>query len=161
MRSRRSTLRIHTTMGVVETERHGQERRPDSPRRAAATAPVTETMATTIVCARTDVPVADLIRTMTNERLGCVPIVDEQERPIGMITKLDLVEWFQNPAGTLAGDVMMPIAITLDASATVAHAASIMACEDMHHVMIVSERALIGLVSTMDVTRWLAGQKTE
>jgi CBS domain-containing protein len=53
-------------------------------------------------------------------------------------------------------DVMMPLAITLDDDATVGHAAALMAAEDMHHVMIVAEGRLVGVVSTMDVTRWLA-----
>jgi CBS domain-containing protein len=75
-----------------------------------------------------------------------------------MITKYDVVERLRSAwVGALAEAVMMPLAITLDDSATVAHAASIMSCEDMHHVMIVSNRRLVGVVSTMDVTRWLAG----
>jgi CBS domain-containing protein len=51
---------------------------------------------------------------------------------------------------------MMPLAMTLDEHATVAHAAAMMATEDMHHVIVVSDHAqLVGVVSTKDITNWL------
>jgi CBS domain-containing protein len=103
-----------------------------------------------------------LLEVMIQGRLGCVPVVNEGGHPIGMVTKFDIVEHLAAPTGrlNLVADVMMPLAITLDDRATVAQAAALMAAEDMHHVMIVSERRLIGIVSTMDITRWLA-QKDE
>jgi CBS-domain-containing membrane protein len=33
---------------------------------------------------------------------------------------------------------------------------TLMSREDTHHVIIVSGRRLVGVVSTMDITRWLA-----
>ena len=51
----------------------------------------------------------------------------------------------------------MPLAITLNLHATIAHAAAMMANEDFHHVMVVGPAGeLRGVVSTMDVCRWLA-----
>jgi CBS domain-containing protein len=50
----------------------------------------------------------------------------------------------------------MPLAITLDDKATVAHAASMMALEGFHHVMVVGQSGvLIGVVSSQDVVRWI------
>jgi predicted transcriptional regulator len=52
---------------------------------------------------------------------------------------------------------MMPLAITLNQHATIAHAAAVMGLEDFHHVMVVgADHCLIGVVSTMDIARWLA-----
>jgi CBS domain-containing protein len=81
-----------------------------------------------------------------------------------MVTKFDLIEQLlaaREAEGArlalTAADVMMPLAITLDEHATVAHAAAMMSVEDVHHVPIVAEGgALIGVVSTMDIVRWLA-----
>lgn len=125
--------------------------------------PVRRIMSRDVVCAREDLDAGALIDLMVRRRIGCVPVVDERGRPIGMVTKTDLVEQqlaaIQHgtpPAGT-AGALMMPLAITLDEHATVAHAAAMMAVEDFHHVAIVSVAgALIGVVSTMDIVRWLA-----
>src|SRR5579862_408363 len=53
--------------------------------------PITEIMTSHVVCATAELPLADLLEVMVRDRLGCVPIIDEDERPIGMVTKLDIV----------------------------------------------------------------------
>lgn len=129
----------------------------------ADTVPVTEIMTRNVVCARPRLPVTSLARLMIRNHISCVPIVDERGHPRGMVTKSDLIELLdadgpENPelASRTAGDIMMPLAITLDDRATVAHAASMMAIEGFHHVMIVGQSgALVGLVSSQDVVRWL------
>lgn len=155
-------VRIYGPGGVVsrppEPITVGPRRRPGT-RTRAGEVPVTEIMTRHVVCAFPDLAFGALLEVMLQERLGCVPVIDEQAHPIGMVTKLDIVEYLASPPVspcTLVADVMMPLAISLDESATVSHAAALMAGEDMHHVMIVSSRRLVGIVSTMDITRWLA-----
>jgi CBS domain-containing protein len=130
----------------------------------ADSVPVTEIMTRNVVCARPRLSVASLAMLMVRNHISCVPIVDERGHPRGMVTKSDLIEMLDgdhvidNPllVSRTAADIMMPIAITLDDRATVAHAASMMAIEGFHHVMIVSQSgALVGLVSSQDVVRWL------
>lgn len=125
--------------------------------------PVRRIMSRDVVCAREDLDASALIDLMVRRRIGCVPVVDERGRPIGMVTKTDVVEQqlaavlHHAPAAATAGELMMPLAITLDEHATLAHAAAMMSVEDFHHVAIVSDGgALIGVVSTMDIVRWLA-----
>jgi CBS domain-containing protein len=126
--------------------------------------PARRIMSRDVICARDDLEVGALMDLMVRRHIGCVPIVDDRGRPIGMITKFDLVEQLLAargqhgvPAVTTAGQVMMPLALTLDEHATIAHAAAMMSIEDVHHVAIVAgSGALIGIVSTMDIVRWLA-----
>ena len=126
--------------------------------------PARQIMSREVICAREDLDVAALMDLMVRRRVGCIPIVDERGRPIGMVTKFDVVEQLlatRTPWGPAAGvtvaDVMMPLALTLDERATVAHAAAMMSIEDVHHVPIVAAGgALIGVISTMDIVRWLA-----
>ncbi len=156
------SVRLHGPHGISE---HADGVAPAIPgpalaRTIADTVPITRIMSPQVVCARPDLGLQAVIEIMVRERLGCLPIVDERLHPLGMVTKLDIVEHLVGPPDRVmpqVSDVMMPFAITLDEDATVAHAAALMASEDMHHVMIVSDRRLIGVVSTMDVTRWLAG----
>jgi CBS domain-containing protein len=108
------------------------------------------------VCARHDLRIDALVPVMVRNHIGCVPVVDERGRPVGMITKLDLVDHGDRVPET-AADVMMPLAMTLDERATVAHAAAMMALEDVHHIPVVTNGgAVCGIVSTLDVVRWLA-----
>lgn len=159
------TLNVHGPRGVTEhaiaTGFDAPPRAPRPVRRADADdAPVSQIMSTHVTCATPDLPLAALIELVVHKRLGCVPIVDERCHPVGMVTKYDLVEQIVTPPPQLvphAADVMMPLAITLGDDATVTHAASLMASEDMHHVLIVSHRKLVGVVSTMDITRWITG----
>jgi CBS domain-containing protein len=132
--------------------------------------PVTQIMSREIQCARRDLSAERVVELMVQNRIGCVPVVEDPGRPIGMITKLDVVEQMlagdrgepevppaRNLTPRTANELMMPIAITIGERATVAHAAALMASEDVHHVPIVDARGrMIGIVSTMDIVRWLA-----
>lgn len=122
--------------------------------------PITAVMTRTVVCARPDLTVPALTKLFVDQHIGCIPIVDERGRPQGIVTKSDLVAPAANEDGAwmfrAAREVMMPIALTLDERATLAHAASLMTLEDLHHVMVVSCcGTLIGVLSAKDVVRWL------
>jgi CBS domain-containing protein len=128
--------------------------------------PACRIMSREVVCARDDLEVTALMDLMMRRHIGCVPIVDDRGHPIGMVTKLDLVEYLVAARAAIPDDLggpfavasqlMMPLAITLDEHATVAHVAAMMSVEGVHHVPIVAAGgALIGVVSTMDVMRWL------
>lgn len=132
--------------------------------------PVTEIMTRDVRCARQDDEVNALVDVMVRYRLGCMPVVNKLGRPVGMVTKLDLIEQMlpqhrdqsDVPAATAltprtARELMMPIAITLGERASVAQAAALMAVEGVHHLPIVDPTGkLVGILSTMDVVRWLA-----
>ena len=121
--------------------------------------PVTEVMSRQLVTTRKEVPASDIVKQMLRSHIGCVPVVDERGHPRGIVTKTDLIELLARPgmlANATVADVMMPLAIVLDDRATVAHCAQMMTLEDFHHVMIVAAGgALIGIVSSQDVVRWL------
>jgi CBS domain-containing protein len=148
--------RVYAADGHLQTTRtHPVVRRAIPRMRTVADAiPVTEIMARDLVCARPDISAKALTDLLVKHHIGCIPIVDDAGRPMGIVTKLDLVE---RPEAITAADVMMPLAITLNQHATIAHAAAVMGLEDFHHVMVVgSDHLLIGVVSTMDIARWLA-----
>jgi CBS domain-containing protein len=149
--------RVFTGTGELEATRTRPYERSPLPRTPtiADRIPVTAIMTRDVVCARAELSLAALKELLIRNHIGCVPIVDDRGRPKGIVTKLDLVE-SEKPALS-AGDVMMPLAITLNTHATIAHAAAMMAIEDFHHLMVVSsDHMLVGVVSTMDIVRWLA-----
>lgn len=138
--------------------------------RAAGRVALRTIMSRTLVCARPDLEATAIVGLMMTHHVGCIPIVDAQRRPIGVITKFDLLEQLDatlraTAAGGVlpadltaqtADDVMMPIALTLHEAATIAHAAAMMMSEDTHHVLAVSDDGvLVGVVSSKDVVGWL------
>ena len=131
----------------------------------ASSVPLTDIMTRSITCARRELTAERVAELMVSNHIGCVPVVDEAGHPVGMITKLDLVERIvaldgntpEGLANQTAGTLMMPLSLTLNDRATIAHAAALIAIEDIHHVSVVDGAGrLIGIVSTMDVVRWLA-----
>lgn len=166
---------IHRRRG--DSESSLERRPPPSPRSPAIrtvadSVPVTEVMSNELVCARGDLEIHKVIWLMAHHHIGCLPVVDERRHPIGMITKFDVIENLDATMQSVgngtpmpadlspreAEEVMMPIALVLDEHATVAHAAAMMMLEDTHHVLITrSTGELVGVVSSKDIVKWLAG----
>lgn len=124
-----------------------------------------------VICCERDLALPAILQLVLEHRIGCLPVVDDRRRPIGVITKLDVVErlesWLTSfgdgaampgeLAETTAADIMMPLVVTLDEHATVAHAAAMMSLENVHHVLVTSDTgALAGIVSSKDLVDWLA-----
>ena len=124
-------------------------------------------MSNNLVCARGDLGIHAAITLMMKNHIGCLPVVDHMRRPVGILTKLDLVEQLETalspniarPVKQRARsveEVMMPLALTLRERATVGQAAAMMVMEDTHHVLVVSDDGrLCGVVSTRDIVAWV------
>lgn len=116
---------------------------------------VRSVMARDLVCARPDLDLATMLNLMLRKRIGCMPIVDRERRPIGILTKLDLCEEV-NALGRVAEDVMITNLVTTEEHATIAYAADLMVKHDTHHVLVVGPNGtLVGVVSTKDIVTWV------
>jgi len=127
-------------------------------------------MSRDLVSVRPELRIGEVVSLMVGRHIGCLPVVNERGRPIGIITKFDLVEQLDAAMHLAAGgcplpvdlqaqtadDVMMPIALTLDEHASIAHASSMMVNEETHHVLVISDDGtLVGVVSSKDIVRWV------
>ncbi len=155
------SCRIYQTDGGVRVirpvcETNGVELAGTAPRRADAV-PVTSIMTRDVICAQRSIAVDRLVPLMIKNHIGSIPVVDDRGKPVGMITKLDLIQQLSRLDGRTAEDVMMPLAMSLDERASIAQAAGMMAAEDVHHVPVVAgSGAIMGIVSSLDIVRWLA-----
>lgn len=118
--------------------------------------PLSAVMSRDIVCASPDLPVAELVALLLDRGFSGVPVVDSEGKPIGVVSKSDLLD---GKRGELVRDIMMPIAFTLPESASLSHAAALMAYESVHRIPVVAmDGEVIGIVSSMDIVRWVAEQ---
>ena len=139
----------------------------------SSSVPVTAIMSRGAICVHRNLEIEHVLGLLVRNYVGCVPVVDRQSRPIGMITTRDVVahlgcllgagrsEADQLPCASelaprTAEEIMMPLAITLDESSTVAQAAALMAHEGFHHLPVVGSGYVIGIVSSLDIVTWLA-----
>ena len=118
--------------------------------------PLSAVMSADIVCVSPDLSVQALVALLVDRGFSGVPVVDSDGKPIGVVSKSDLLE---GARGGLVRDIMMPIAFTLPESASLSHAAALMAYENVHRVPVIAlDGGVVGIVSTMDVVRWVAEQ---
>ena len=95
------------------------------------------------------------LATMEERRIGSLPVVDGQGRPLGIFTRQDVIGRVVLPRRSLAsaiGDVMSAPAIALHADATAADAALVMAQSGIRHVVVTEgDGRVAGVVSERDL----------
>jgi CBS domain-containing protein len=100
--------------------------------------------------------VRDLIALMNERNTDAAVIIDEQERPVGIFTLRDLMRKVIVPGkdtGMLVKDAMSPSVRTLPVSAMSFEASRLLAEEEFHHVVIVDDGRLAGIVKDQDLFR--------
>jgi CBS domain-containing protein len=107
------------------------------------------------ICVTPDTPTRAALEKMAELRIGCMIIVDEGQKPVGILTQSDLL-----PRVILSGfdlsrpiaELMTPNPHVLSATATAYDAALEMATHGVRHLLVVgSDEALKGLVSERDL----------
>jgi CBS domain-containing protein len=110
-----------------------------------------------------DASIEEAAWALTRRNIGGAPVRDDRGNLVGFLSRADLVnpswgDWV-SPKRALVGDVMSPRVLTLPHTATVQDAAEGMMELRIHHVMVIDERSqLVGLLSSLDLLRALAGR---
>jgi CBS domain-containing membrane protein len=125
-------------------------------------------------------PVRELLALFVDKGISAAPMVDAQGRPIGFVSKTDVVRQFHRPspgerdeidtqvqpwwdaerlAQLTVGAIMTPAVYSFTPETTVADAIAVMAFEGTHHLPVVDvSGTLVGMVSALDVLDWIARQ---
>jgi CBS domain-containing protein len=117
---------------------------------------VSSIMTRTVYCVRPEVSVEMVTRLLRDHQVGAFPVVDARGRPIGILSKTDLIG-AEDVAGATVGEVMIPIVFAVAHDAPIGEAAALMSGEEIHRVPVLDEADTVcGILSTMDIVRWLA-----
>ena len=137
-----------------------------------------------LVTVRASDPICEVERMLAGARVSGAPVLDDNERVIGVISSTDLVGHradddgeepfaageiddggdetetvaFRRPdrSGTCAGDIMTPEITSVQKAASLREVARTMVEQQVHRVLVNDHDRLVGLVSTMDVLRAIA-----
>ncbi len=93
-------------------------------------------------------PVRDL---MLDAGVHCVPVVDDELHPVGVITSWDLVEEYA-PTEEAITNAMTDHVVCIGKDDALSHAAGVMMTNWIHHLVIVDDRGRVeGILSSFDL----------
>jgi CBS domain-containing protein len=106
---------------------------------------------------RPDDAAEQILRELLALGIESAPVVDDDDRPIGVVSLADLVGW-ETDRSDLAGGRMSSPVVTIEEGAPIAEAAKLMAEAEIHHLTVVDQSGrAVGHLSSLDVVRALAG----
>ena len=120
--------------------------------------PISGIMTRKVVCARPEMDASLLRARLLEHGVSGAPVVDDWGRVLGVASKTDLIEHevTSERGQKTVGDIMMPMAFTLPAEASIGQAAALMAYEGVHRVVVVDAKGcVLGIVLTLDIAKWL------
>jgi CBS domain-containing protein len=107
-----------------------------------------------VTCAR-DTTVTEVARRMSRPGAGAAVVIDAEGSAVGIVTDRDLrrkvVAEARDARGTLAGEVMSAPVVTVGPDAFAFEALIEMTRRDIHHLPLVENGRLVGLVSSDDL----------
>jgi CBS domain-containing protein len=109
-------------------------------------------MSTTLVTVSPTTAVADLASLLAFHRVSGVPVVDDRQRLVGVVTETDVIA----RGGETVGDMMTTDVLSVGEADTIARAAALIAGRRVRRLPVVREGRVVGLVSQADIVRWLA-----
>ncbi|KGX88572.1 CBS domain-containing protein [Pontibacillus litoralis] len=116
---------------------------------------VKDMMTTDIESCSVDSNVYEIAKKMSDKEVGSIPICDEQNHLIGMVTDRDLVVrgYAQKKAGsTPVTDVMSEELVTCEPNTSLKEASGVMSEKQIRRLPIVDQGKLVGIVSLGDLS---------
>jgi CBS domain-containing protein len=112
-------------------------------------------MRTDVITIAPSASLRDVRELLLDHGISGAPVVDTEGRPLGMVSKTDLLRCEIGSAN--AKDIMTPLTVSLGADSTVAHAAALMVHEGIHRIVVVgADGRVTGLVTPLDILRAMA-----
>ncbi|MEO8874183.1 MAG: CBS domain-containing protein [Polyangiaceae bacterium] len=141
---------------------------------AAARIALREIVPPNVTCVRADASIQQASALMLDRGLRCLPVVDADDRLIGIVSKADLVRdhvqsgttrialrlndaLHVEPIARPVSEIMTNRVHALPEDAPIAFAISLLAFESLHEIPVVDvEGRVIGVATALDVLRWVA-----
>jgi CBS domain-containing protein len=116
---------------------------------------VKDIMTHDVFCVRPELPAPNVLVLLQEKSFASCPVVDDAGRPLGIVRTADVTR--REGHGVTARALMSPVH-EIEDWRRIPEAAAAMARERVHEVAVVNaEGKLVGLLSAVDVLRWLGG----
>jgi len=108
---------------------------------------ITDVPATTV-----DTPIAAVIAELERNDLGGMPVLDDEQKLIGMVTEYDII----SKRGLTTGSIMSRGVITVQESTPVGELVELMGLHGVRQLPVVHEGQLVGIVTRRELMRHYA-----
>jgi len=128
---------------------------------------VDELMTRDVFCVGEELSAEELAKLFVTHGVSGMPVVDEDERLVGVVSRTDLLRAPSDAEDTpvlhpertraSAEELMNPSPVFVPEGTTIPQAAAVMASARVHRVLVVSsEGTVVGILTPLDVVRWVA-----
>jgi CBS domain-containing protein len=94
---------------------------------------------------------AHVKRVLNEHNVSCIPVVDAENEPVGMVSTTDFLE--ERSDDTPVGRFMTTKIYSVPRYADASLAARIMRNHHIHHVVVTEEKKVVGIVSSFDLLK--------
>ena len=110
---------------------------------------VHELMTESVVTTEPHISIDRVRRIMQRNKIGAVPVIDSNGRPVGIVSTTDLVPSLkpESPVSTIMTEKVYTVPKYDDVSV----AARVMRNHRIHHVVVTHEQKVVGVLSTFDL----------
>jgi CBS domain-containing protein len=126
---------------------------------AAANEPVRTIMSERVVCGSTDMSIIDVARLLLKTGVGGVPILDEREQIVGIVSERDFISYVPATTGTPVSYHMTRHVITAEPELQIREAARKMISWRVRRLPVMRGRELVGIVTSVDILRYFGTSK--
>jgi CBS domain-containing protein len=148
---------LNAARGALERGGNGQGSSRGQPASKGTGRTVEEVMTSPAVTVGSADPLREAAKAMQREEIGDVLVVTDSGGLEGIVTDRDLavrsVAEGLDPDKTNVADVMSPIAVTIEPSATTSDALDLMRRHDVRRMPVTKGSTLVGIVSLGDLSR--------
>ncbi len=105
-----------------------------------------------------ETPLSEIARVLAEERIGGVPVTDSEEHVLGFVSEADIMNalLMGRSLSTLADEVMTSPVHTVDEFDLTDEVMELFRKHRIHHLPVVREKRLLGMITPSDVIRFLA-----
>jgi len=120
---------------------------------------VRDIMTTGIRTMHRDTIVSEVEGIFVKRKISGAPLIDDSGRLVGFISKSDITRFDStgdDPGYARVHEIASPIVITISPVTPIEEAAQKMLDEHVHHLVVVDEEAMVGMLSAFDFVKLVA-----